>query len=88
MYGYFACKAARWKMPSVIARYITLLQLAQMFVGLFVLLYIFAQLQMGNPCNGSPYVVYSGLAMYASYAMLFMHFFYKRYLSKPKTKPE
>lgn len=86
MYGYYACKAARWNVPSVISRYITLLQLAQMFAGLFVLSYTFVQHRNGNICAVSQYIVYSGLAMYASYAVLFMHFFYKRYVSLPKTK--
>lgn len=86
MYSYYSCKAARWSVPRAIARYITLLQLAQMFAGLFVLIYTFVQQSKGNWCAVHHYIVYAGLAIYASYAFLFLHFFYKRYMDRAKSK--
>ena len=46
-----------------------------------------AVLQMGNDtdCRTSPQHKVFGSAMYGSYLILFCNFFYKTYLSKPKS---
>ena len=81
MYSYYALKAAKVYVPGYIARIITILQISQMFGGLYVCIvnYKLSE-QLGNKVCESNYQVFVfGLAVYGSYAVLFLHFFYKKY---------
>ena len=84
MYSYYACKALGWRVPSKIALLITTLQLVQMFWGIFLNVLAFVQLKRGVKCVYSEKVFYFSMAMYSSYALLFIWFFYQRYCRKQK----
>lgn len=86
MYTYYAVKALGYYVPSRVALMITIMQISQMFGGLTVTLYAYFAKQGGEPCEIYNGVVYVGLAIYSSYAILFIHFFVNRYCysSKPK----
>ena len=89
MYGYFALRAARVRLPPFIQQFITFLQIAQMIAGCIVNVSVFNYKQDGYSCNTSDTNVMLSLALYASYFILFAHFFYVTYLrkdSKRKTK--
>ena len=89
MYGYFALRAARIRVPSFIQQFITILQIVQMIAGCIVNVSAFNYKQDGYSCNTSDMNIKLSLALYASYFILFAHFFYVTYLrkdSKIKTK--
>lgn len=86
MYTYFAARAAGARVPSWIAKAVTSLQISQMFVGLAVNIAVLMALQRGQECHVNPKILYTGFAIYASYAILFLHFFYGRYIRKTKKK--
>ncbi len=89
MYSYYAVRASgRYRPPVWVNMFITLLQLAQMFVGVAINVYVYYQMTT-NPdwyCDGkieTTYVyVYWSFLMYFSYLLLFAHFFYGAYLSR------
>ena len=82
MYAYFAARAAGARIPKPIAMGITVLQISQMFAGLFVLI---AALRVD--CYNHPPALYGGLFTYSVYAIMFMDFFYKSYLRRPSGCP-
>ena len=86
MYSYFAIKSAGLYLPSQIALFITILQILQMFIGLFVNFTVFQRsVIQGLYCEVDHMAIYMGFVVYGSYALLFMHFFYNRYI-KPKER--
>ena len=89
MYTYYSLKAASLYVPSKIALFITVLQLVQMFIGLFVNGYVYYQsIVLQRECNANQKSIYLGLVVYGSYAVLFMHFFFSRYIWKRSKKLE
>jgi elongation of very long chain fatty acids protein 6 len=89
MYGYFALRAARIRVPRFAQILITVLQIIQMIAGCIVNLSALNYKQEGHPCTISTTNIKLSLALYASYFILFAHFFYTTYLrkdSRRKTK--
>ena len=88
MYSYFAIKAFGFHVPSKVALMVTILQISQMFGGLYINYISYKLFRSGrNDCWFNWNMLYSGIAIYGSYAILFMHFFYKRYVAqKDKTE--
>jgi elongation of very long chain fatty acids protein 6 len=86
MYGYFALRAARILVPRSLQQLITLLQLIQMIIGCVVNVAAFYYKLEGYSCATSNVNIVISLAMYASYLLLFAHFFYTTYLSKNSMK--
>lgn len=86
MYSYFAVRAANKRVPGWIAQAVTSIQITQMFIGLAVNVAVLTALQRGQECHVSPGFLYIGFVIYGSYAILFVHFFYGRYISKTKKK--
>jgi elongation of very long chain fatty acids protein 6 len=82
MYGYFALRAARIRVPRFAQIFITFLQIIQMIAGCIVNLSALNYKQEGYPCTISTTNIQISLALYASYFILFAHFFYLTYLSK------
>ena len=82
MYGYYALRASRVPLPRFFQISITILQLIQMLIGCFVNVAAYIQKQTDPACEASVINIQLSLAMYASYFVLFTHFFYKTYLSK------
>lgn len=88
MYSYYMLKAMRFRIPSSIAKAITILQLVQFFIGL-VLVFTGMWMQWeGRECGMNATHIKSGLIMYGSYFILFLNFFYHRYLKLQKTKEQ
>lgn len=86
MYGYYAITQTKWK--NCIKRFgifITICQILQMFMGLFVLLSVMYYKKQGRECLTANSSIFFGLLIYASYAILFIKFFIQRWIC-PKFK--
>ena len=86
MYGYFALRAARVRLPRSLQQFITLLQLIQMIIGCAVNIAAFYYKEQGYSCATSYTNIILSLLMYASYLLLFAHFFYMNYLRQDSMK--
>ena len=86
MYGYFALRAARIQVPRFVQQSITLLQLIQMIAGCIVNISAFQYKQQGYSCDTSNTNIKLSLVLYASYLILFAHFFYTTYFRKGSTR--
>merc|ERR1719391_1928626 len=85
MYGYFAIMGTRYrKAVTRYAIYITLLQLVQMLVGMFVTVQAVLYEAAGEECHVNKTNSVLGLSMYASYFVLFFKLFVDNYYLKPK----
>jgi len=86
MYGYFAVMGTQYrKAVSRYAIYITLLQLVQMLVGMFVTVKAVVYQAAGEECHVNKTNSVLGLSMYASYFLLFFKLFVDNYYLKPKS---
>jgi len=85
MYSYYALKACRVHIPRPIAISITLFQLSQMVVGIVVNSYAYWVKMNGEACDISYHHLHMGFLMYASYFVLFAHFFHQAYLRRRST---
>lgn len=86
MYTYYALRSVGIWVPRPIAMTITILQLSQMVVGVIVNGYAYVAKAKGLECDVTHHHLHLGLAMYASYFILFAHFFYKAYFGRRKLK--
>jgi len=89
MYGYFAATQTslrRRVMPF--AMYITLLQLVQMLVGIWVTVKAVLYQMDGSECHVNKTNSFLGLAMYVSYFLLFGKLFVEHYVLKGKQAPK
>ena len=86
MYSYYAVKASGRKIPQWISQVITVLQLSQMFVAIICNAVAYISYHSGKECDYNGGVFYIGMAIYGSYAMLFLNFFYQRYVYGTKTE--
>ena len=87
MYSYYVLRSAGFKLPTASMQAITILQLLQMIIGL-VCNYTASQLlKEGKNCMMTWDHVYITYVLYGSYALLFVHFFYQKYMTK-RTKQE
>merc|ERR1719450_1555584 len=86
MYGYFAIMGTRYrKAVTKYAIYITLLQLVQMLVGMFVTVKAVLYQAAGEECHVNRTNSVLGLSMYASYFVLFFKLFVDNYYLKPRS---
>merc|ERR1712151_210492 len=89
MYGYFAIMGTRdRKAVTKYAIYITLLQLVQMLVGMFVTVKAVLYQVAGEECHVNKTNSFLGLCIYASYFVLFFKLFIDNYYLKPKAMPK
>jgi len=85
MYGYFAVMGTKYRRAvSRFAIYITLLQLLQMLVGMFVTIKAVLYQVEGEECHVNKTNSLMGLIMYASYFVLFFKLFVDNYFLKSK----
>lgn len=84
MYTYYALRALKYRSPQWIRMGITLFQLSQMVVGVSIGVYVYRLKRAGTPCGITDNNMYLSFAMYFSYFLLFMKFFYDAYLNPPK----
>merc|ERR1712066_309888 len=88
MYGYFAVMTTKYrKAVTRYAIYITLLQLVQMLVGMFVTVKAVLYQAAGDECHVNKTNSVLGLSMYASYFVLFFKLFVDNYYLKPRAVP-
>merc|ERR1712187_19841 len=73
------------KLVTPYAIYITLLQLIQMLVGMFVTVKAVLHQAAGEECHVNKTNSVLGLGMYASYFVLFFKLFVDNYYLKPKS---
>ena len=88
MYSYYTLKAMGFRIPSSIGKSITILQLAQFFIGLILVAIGMWMMWMDLECGFNHTHVKAGLLLYGSYLILFLNFFYHRYLAPNKTKEQ
>lgn len=88
MYAYYAIKASGRNPPRIVAKCITILQLSQMFMGMFVNLIAIYYWLNGVTCGIRWSDVAISLFIYVSYAILFANFFYFAYIHKKPKKEQ
>ncbi|KAI1303685.1 putative fatty acid elongation protein 3 [Halotydeus destructor] len=81
MYTYYALSASGFRLPRKVAMTITTAQVAQMFVGLYVVIRAFSL-----ECYNHRPPLWGGLLTYTVYAIMFTNYFVRSYLLKPKSK--
>ena len=86
MYTYYAVKVANINVPRAISLTITTLQIAQMFVGLFVNYRALQLKLLGLPCDASLSVLTIGFTLYGLFAVLFINFFIYTYIIRRSGK--
>jgi len=86
MYSYYAFRAMRYRIPKWAQVTVTVFQLSQMGVGIFVNYKAYIYKQKGASCEVSYSNIFWSFVMYAIYFGLFLHFFCVSYLSKPVLK--
>jgi elongation of very long chain fatty acids protein 6 len=85
MYTYYACKAMRIKVPSLVSQVITTSQILQMIAGCYVNYTAYAAKAAGERCAISEENIFWSSLMYFSYFVLFAHFFVNAYVVKKPT---
>ena len=88
MYSYYTLKAMRFRISPLVAKSITILQLAQFFVGIVLIFIGIWAMWSGTECGMNQTQINAGMIMYGSYFILFMNFFYHRYLAPKKPKEQ
>ena len=87
MYSYYALRAAGVRVPLCGSQMVTILQLTQMFIGLLYNVYGAYVLSIGGKCMLPWGTFVFAMAIYGTYAVLFIHFYVQRYIwKKPKEK--
>ena len=84
MYSYYTLKATGFHIPRAVAQSVTVLQLVQFVLGLTVIASGLVQKNSGVECEGIYRLFYAGVALYMSYLVLFLNFFYQRYVRRVK----
>lgn len=85
MYTYFVLKGIGVSVPSFVAQVITSLQLAQFAMSLLCIVVAGVRLWSGEECYTTKEMIAFGSVIYGSYFLLFLNFFYRRYIAP---KPE
>merc|ERR1712050_563241 len=89
MYGYFATAATKYrKYVAPFAIFITLGQLAQMLVGMFVTIKAVMYQDQGHECHVNKTNSVLGLTMYFSYFVLFGKLFVDNYVTQTRKRPQ
>ncbi len=83
MYSYYALRSMGLPVPSSIAQLITVLQIVQMLLGTFLNVLSLRKSDYFN-CEVQYSVAYCGLGIYFTYMVLFIKYFYQRYIQKTK----
>lgn len=82
MYSYYAFRAMRFNIPKFVNITITFGQILQMVFGIYVNLLAYRVKQRGDKCQVSYENINWSFIMYATYFILFFHFFYEAYIKK------
>lgn len=84
MYSYYAMRAMKYRAPQWIRMGITLFQLSQMVVGVYIGIYVYKLKQANVPCGVTDNNMRLSFLMYFSYFLLFLKFFYEAYINPPQ----
>ena len=88
MYTYYFLRAIKIRLPRWINISLTTMQTSQMVFGIIVNVSAYRALQRGESCHVTYDNIKYSLMMYATYFVLFAHYFYVTYVaSKSKAKP-
>ncbi|XP_078487653.1 very long chain fatty acid elongase 6-like [Ciona intestinalis] len=87
MYTYYAIRAAGVKLPRFVSVVITGSQIIQMVIGCLTM-YGLIIWRSESSCRTTDQHLLSGVLMYASYLVLFIHFFYNAYMKKRPRAPQ
>ncbi|KAI6239626.1 Elongation of very long chain fatty acids protein [Aphelenchoides fujianensis] len=82
MYSYYAARAAKIHVPKWGAMGITISQILQMVMGVYIGFTIYGLKSAGQPCQQTWENLYFSFAIYGSYLALFVYFFWQTYLRK------
>lgn len=82
MYTYYALRAARMRVPKPLAMTITVLQILQMVMGVYIELSIYFIKSAGGECQQTSENMGFCFGIYFTYFLLFCHFFYNAYIKK------
>jgi elongation of very long chain fatty acids protein 6 len=88
MYTYYCLRALRIRVPKKVTMSITFIQLSQMIFGIYVNWSAYQVYKRGDTCHISDDNIKYSILMYASYFMLFAHFFYNAYMAPKKQVSE
>ncbi len=89
MYTYYMLKSMKFYIPSRVALLITLMQLAQFILGLIIVINGSYRYINNLDCGMEQAHLTAGFIMYGSYFILFLNFFYNRYVrAKPNKKAD
>lgn len=80
MYSYYALRAIRYKMPKWAPMMITMLQITQMVVGVYIGLFTYRLKLAGIECQHTWQNLYASFVIYFTYLLLFCNFFYQTYM--------
>ena len=83
MYSYYALRSMGVRLPSSIAKFITVLQILQMLVGISLNILSLRKSELFD-CEVQPGLAYFGLGIYTTYILLFLNYFFQRYVRKTK----
>jgi len=86
MYTYYAITATGRRLPKAVSMVVTTLQTTQMFVGVCITAYVYWLKRTGVPCQQSYENLYLCFGIYATFALLFMKFFFDAYIGRPKSR--
>jgi len=86
MYTYYALRAVRVRVPSLVRMSVTILQMLQMAIGIVVSVSVFVNKHSGVSCHQTYLNAAAAIFMFGSYLVLFAHFFYQQYASPPRKK--
>lgn len=79
MYSYFALKATKVHIPTLVSMAITIAQICQMLLGLFASVVCMVFILTQTPCDTSFQVAVFAMLVYISFLYLFVNFFIHRY---------
>ncbi|CAG0887944.1 unnamed protein product [Cyprideis torosa] len=85
MYSYYALRSMRIKLPKIVSMTLTAMQIFQMLVALGVNWKTQLISRTMPNCTYTPQVAFLGYFFFATYALLFLHYFYKAYLVDPNS---
>ena len=84
MYSYYAAKSYGFRVPSKIAQCITVLQLTQFLIGIYCNILAIYVKTTGGDCVIHMDVIFFNVFFYFSFVVLFLNFFYNRYIKKKR----
>ncbi|VDM69667.1 unnamed protein product [Strongylus vulgaris] len=82
MYTYYALRALRLRLPKQIAMVVTVLQISQMIMGIYIGFTVYKVKSAGDQCQQTWENLGLCFAIYFTYFLLFCNFFYHAYLKK------